>query len=57
MRAIQRYEGEYGEPPATLALLKQRFPYVEPVDPISEQRFHYTRRRGRIAGQPSPPNL
>jgi hypothetical protein len=48
MRAILRYEGEFGAPPANLTLLKARFPSLEPVDPVSEKPYDYTQRAGRV---------
>ena len=48
MRAILRYEGEVGAPPATLTLLKARFPSLEPIDPVSEQPYDYTQRGSRV---------
>lgn len=48
MRAILRFEGEHGSPPASLNLLKARYPTLEPVDPVSEKPYKYTQRGGRI---------
>jgi len=48
MRAILHYEAERGEPPTSLPVLQARFPYLEPIDPVSERPFRYTQRGGRI---------
>lgn len=48
MRAILRYEGENGTLPANLTLLKARFPMLEPVDPLSEKPYDYSRRGGHV---------
>jgi hypothetical protein len=48
MRAIARYEGVTGAPPASLSLLKVRFPSLEPIDPLSARPYEYSARGGRV---------